>query len=208
MAKQWRYGDAGDRYPVKLGDVWRVGPHTLVCNDLELSTEPFGPDHRPEMSFRTRLSILLQPSILCLCCYRIAHYLWVRRWYALARAIAGLTLLVFKANIPAESCVGPGCFLGHTAGTCFMGAAGRELTLYALAICCPREDAMGDPLRHGPRLGDRVTVGAVATVIGPITVGDDVTIVTATALDTDCPGDSLAFSTRLRPTARTRRSDG
>jgi hypothetical protein len=37
MTKTWDYGDAGDRYPVKTGDIWRVGPHILACGDLELS---------------------------------------------------------------------------------------------------------------------------------------------------------------------------
>jgi hypothetical protein len=33
---RWRYGDAGDRIPVTVGDVWRVGEHVLACGDLEL----------------------------------------------------------------------------------------------------------------------------------------------------------------------------
>lgn len=32
----WNYGDAGDRWPVKFGDVWMCGPHILACGDLEL----------------------------------------------------------------------------------------------------------------------------------------------------------------------------
>lgn len=36
----WSYGTAGDTYPVKSGEVWQVGAHTLFCGDLEL------PEHR------------------------------------------------------------------------------------------------------------------------------------------------------------------
>lgn len=32
---RWRYGDAGDLWPVAFGDVWRAGPHVLACGDLE-----------------------------------------------------------------------------------------------------------------------------------------------------------------------------
>lgn len=32
---RWRYGDAGDHFPVEEGDVWQVGPHILACGDLE-----------------------------------------------------------------------------------------------------------------------------------------------------------------------------
>lgn len=35
MPVRWRYGDAGDRWPVRPGEVWRAGPHTLACMDLE-----------------------------------------------------------------------------------------------------------------------------------------------------------------------------
>jgi hypothetical protein len=34
---RWSYGDAGDRIPVQPGDTWQVGPHQLVCGDLEAS---------------------------------------------------------------------------------------------------------------------------------------------------------------------------
>ncbi len=33
---RWRYGDAGDRYPIQPGDIWQVGPHWLACGDLEV----------------------------------------------------------------------------------------------------------------------------------------------------------------------------
>lgn len=33
--KYFSYGRAGDRYPMEIGDVWELGPHTLVCGDLQ-----------------------------------------------------------------------------------------------------------------------------------------------------------------------------
>lgn len=35
MVKRWDYGDAGDRIPVRPGDVWVAGPHRVACADLE-----------------------------------------------------------------------------------------------------------------------------------------------------------------------------
>lgn len=32
---EWKYGDAGDRFPTETGDVWRCGPHKLVCCDIQ-----------------------------------------------------------------------------------------------------------------------------------------------------------------------------
>lgn len=33
---KWDYGDAGDRIPIKTGDIWRVDHHIFACGDLEL----------------------------------------------------------------------------------------------------------------------------------------------------------------------------
>lgn len=30
----WTYGDEGKKYPVRRGEVWKVGNHTFVCSDL------------------------------------------------------------------------------------------------------------------------------------------------------------------------------
>ena len=35
----WKYNNAHDFYPVKAGEVWKVGVHTLVCGDLEGATK-------------------------------------------------------------------------------------------------------------------------------------------------------------------------
>lgn len=162
----------------------------------------FNPDYRPRMNLRTRISILLQPPLLCLLGYRVAHYLWVRGWQRVGRALATLNLLVHKAHIPADSCIGPGCFLGHTAGTSFIGSAGRDLTLFSLAVCCPLEDATGDALGAGPRLGDRVTLGGHAVVMGNIRVGDDARLAPKSYLNADCPPATDVLSGRLRHTVR------
>ncbi len=180
----------------KLSSIWAAIREDIV----RFAT--FSPDYRPEISFKTRLSIFFKPAILCLLCYRIGHYLHVRRWRRLAHSVSRLNLVVHKANIPPESCIGPGCFLGHCPGTSFHGTAGRHLTMFSLAVCCPREDCFGGPAVQGPRLGDGVTVGGHAGVIGPITIGDNVKVAPMTWLDVDCPSDRIAASARLRHTLR------
>ena len=31
----WKYGTAGDKWPVRVGDIWTAGPNPLACLDLE-----------------------------------------------------------------------------------------------------------------------------------------------------------------------------
>jgi hypothetical protein len=33
---KWRYGSAGDTYPVRPGEMWRVGEHRFACADITL----------------------------------------------------------------------------------------------------------------------------------------------------------------------------
>jgi serine O-acetyltransferase len=160
----------------------------------------FTPDYRPARTLKTWVSVFFQWKILCLFIYRIGHYLHVRRWKKLARFVARLNLFITKANIPSQSCIGPGCFLGHCVGTSFYGMAGRNLTIFSLAICCPREDSFGDPAVQFPRLGDSVTLGAHAVVLGAITIGDNVKFAPGTVITVDCPSNTVVASTRSRPT--------
>jgi serine O-acetyltransferase len=46
--------------------------------------------------------------------------------------------------------------------------------------------------RRHPRLGERVSVGAGATVLGPITIGDDAVIGAMSVVLKDVPPNSLA----------------
>jgi len=162
----------------------------------------FSPAYRPELTFKTKVSIFFQPSILCLFLYRIAHCLYVSGWRRLGRLLSRFSLIVHKANIPAVSCVGPGCFLGHCAGVTFHGSAGNKLTLLSLAICCPEEDSFGGPVEKAPRLGDGVTIGAHAVVIGAVNVGDEVKVATNAWLNVDCPSNKLVCSTKIRQILR------
>jgi len=149
-------------------------------------------------NFKTRLSASLTPELLCLLLYRISHYLHVKRWQRLAVVVSRLNLFLHKVSITPESCIGPGCRLSHPAGVTFQGRAGRGLTLYSLAVCCAREGFGDGPAERGPRLGDRVTVGAHAVLMGPINVGDDSKIPFSVVLDQDSPPGALVFSRCLR----------
>lgn len=147
-------------------------------------------------TFRHRLSSLLTPHVIAVTTHRIAHLLWVRGWKRVALVLSRLNLLWHKVMITPDSCIGPGLYLPHPPGVAFGGRAGSNLTLYSLAICWPLE------LRHafetGPRLGDRITIGAHALILGPITVGSDSKVAYSVRLDSDAAPQSLVVSRSLR----------
>jgi len=158
-------------------------------------------------NFKARLSAFLTPELLCLLLYRFSHYFYVTRWRRVAAALARLNSLVHRVTITPQSCIGGGCRLPHPANVTFHGRAGSGLTLYSLAICCPKEPVLDIPVAMGPNLGERVTVGAHAVVMGPIHLGDDTKVAFTVWVDHDVPARSLVVSAALRQTMRSQVAD-
>jgi serine O-acetyltransferase len=149
---------------------------------------------------KTRIGAMLTPQLLCLVVYRLSHWLWACGWHRLATALSGLNLVVHKVSIPPRSCIGPGCLLPHPVGVTFHGTAGRGLTLYSMAVCCPTAGGLAYGLEAAPRLGDRVSVGGHAAIVGPVVIGDDTRIAFNLGLDRDVSSRMLVLSdtTRVR----------
>ena len=147
-----------------------------------------------------RLSALLMPEIGCLVLHRLSHCLATRGWRRSAGAIANVNLMLHKANISPDSCIGAGCRVAHPPGVVFHGTAGTGLTLYSLAVCCPREDRLDGPAADGPSLGRNVTVGAHAVLLGQVVVGDDAKIAYSVILERNAPARARVVSRSLRLT--------
>jgi serine O-acetyltransferase len=149
-----------------------------------------------------RLSAFLRPELQSLCMHRIAHYLYVRRWRRLSRMVTRANQFWHRVSITPQSCIGPGCRLPHPSNVSFHGRAGGGLTVYALGICCPCEPVLDQPIEAGPVLGDRVSVGAQAVILGPVIVGDDVKVAFSVHVDRDIPPSVLVVSQAQRVVMR------
>jgi serine O-acetyltransferase len=153
--------------------------------------------------FLHRVSAFATPELMCLFLHRISHYLWVNTHRRMGVMVGRLNYMIHKVNITPQSCIGPGCRLSHPPGVTFHGRAGRGLTLFSLAVCCPEGPRFGGPVETGPRIGDRVTIGAHAVLIGSVTVGDDTRLSLGAWVNRDTPARvnviSNAFYKRPRP---------
>ncbi len=153
-------------------------------------------------SIRTRLGALLTPPIMCLVLHRCSHFLHVRGFRRAARVFAGANLALFKVNVSASSCIGPGCLIPHPGGVTFHGVAGCGVTLYTQSVCGTREARLSAPVEAGPWLGDRVSIGCGAAVMGAVFVGDDVSVAPVAHLRSDAPSGVIVISPRMRSRAR------
>jgi serine O-acetyltransferase len=117
------------------------------------------------------LEILLTwPGVQALLAHRVAHAMHSAGVPLLPRLIAGISRALTGIEIHPVARIGPGLFIDHGMGVVIGETAeiGRDVTLYQGVTLGGTGFFTGK--RH-PSVQDNVTIGAGATLLGPITVG-------------------------------------
>ncbi len=115
---------------------------------------------------------LLYPGVHAIWAHRVSHTLWTHGAYFPARAISQASRFATNIEIHPGATIGSGVFIDHGAGVVIGETAvvGDDCTIYHGVTL--GGTTLGSQKRH-PTIGDRVTVGAGAKVLGNLTVGDD-----------------------------------
>jgi serine O-acetyltransferase len=122
---------------------------------------------------RTPIEVaLMYPGVHAVWAHRVSHLMWKRGAYLPARALSQVTRFWTNIEIHPGATLGPRLFIDHGAGVVIGETAevGADVTIYHGVTLG------GTSLTHGkrhPTVGDRVTVGAGAKVLGNLVVGDD-----------------------------------
>ena len=127
---------------------------------------------------RSRLEVVLcYPGFHAILFYRLAHWLWERKWLLLGRFVSHLGRFATGIEIHPGAKIGRRFFIDHGMGVVIGETAeiGEGVTLYhdvTLGGILPsvNSGAQAHTKRH-PTLGDDVIVGSGAQILGPITVG-------------------------------------
>lgn len=145
---------------------------------------------------------LLHPALPAVWAFRVAHRLHRRGHRRLARVVAqGGKVLSGGAEIHPGATIGQRFFLDHGAGVVIGETAvlGDDVTLFhqvtlgSVGWWHPGAAAGG---RRHPQLGDRVIVGANATVLGDVVIGDDCVIGAQALVTESIPSSSLVTAPR------------
>jgi serine O-acetyltransferase len=124
--------------------------------------------------------------------YRIAHRLWTTPGLrGAARLLAQFTRFLTGIEIHPGATIGRRFFIDHGMGVVIGETAeiGDDVMLYHGVTLGGR--TLQQVKRH-PTIGNRVTVGAGAKILGPLTVGDDSAIGANAVVTHDVPADSIA----------------
>jgi serine O-acetyltransferase len=156
-------------------------------------------DRDPAARNVSTLEILLGwAGVQALLAHRLAHRLLEAGIPVLPGAIAYLARAVTGIEIHPAARVGPEFFIDHGAGVVVgeTAAIGRRVTLYQGVTLGGTGFQRGK--RH-PTLGDNVTVGSGAKLLGPISVGEGAKIGANTVVVEDVPPHSTVVGNPGHP---------
>ncbi|HEY3005138.1 MAG TPA: serine O-acetyltransferase EpsC [Kribbellaceae bacterium] len=182
------------------------GPLRAALADLDMVR-----DRDPSVTSRTEA--LLHPGLLAVWGHRVAHRVHRRGLRRLARLVSVLArLLSGGIEIHPGARIGRRFFIDHGAGvvigeTAVIGddvTIFHQVTLGSTGWWHDRERPAGS--RRHPELGDRVVVGANATLLGPITVGAGAVVGAQALVIHDVPAGARALAPVADPRAPRRRT--
>jgi serine O-acetyltransferase len=122
---------------------------------------------------RTTLEIILcYPGLHAIWGHRVSHWLWINNFKLIGRASSALTQWLTGVDLHPGATLGPGLFIDHATGVVIGETAdvGANVTIYQGVTLGGTSSDRGK--RH-PSVGDRVTIGAGAKVLGPVAIGND-----------------------------------
>jgi len=110
------------------------------------------------------------PVLLC----RLAHSFYLLKLGAVAKAVSLLNFFLFGIEIAVRCPIGRGLFLPHTQGT-VIGAwsIGENATIFQGVTLGAKELDFSYNESSRPTVGDGVTIGSGAKVIGGLVLGSD-----------------------------------
>lgn len=116
--------------------------------------------------------VVCYPGFHALQLHRLAHWLWRRHWFFIARWISQLSRFLTGIEIHPGAKIGNGFFIDHGMGVVIGETAeiGDNCTIYHGVTL--GGTSWAKEKRH-PTLGNNVVVGSGAKILGPFTVGND-----------------------------------
>lgn len=146
--------------------------------------------------------VLLYPSVHAIMAYRLAHKFYKVRLFFIARLISQLSRFFTGIEIHPGATIGKGLFIDHGMGVVIGETAevGDNVVMYHGVTLGGTGKDKGK--RH-PTVGNNVTIGSGAKVLGPINIGDNVKIGANAVVLNDVPAGATAVGIPARNIIKT-----
>lgn len=153
---------------------------------------------------RSSLEVALcYPGVHALWAYRLSHRLWEAGFRLTARCCSAGAQRLTGVDIHPGARIGRNLFIDHATGVVIGETAevGDDVTIYQGVTLGGTTLATG---RRHPTVGDRVTIGAGAKILGPIVIGDDSRIGANAVVVKEVPPNSVVVGVPGQVIARSR----
>ena len=136
--------------------------------------------------------LLCYPGLHAVWAYRAAHRLWQAGLYFPARLLSHLARFFTGVEIHPGAKIGRRFFIDHGMGVVIGETAeiGDDVLMYQGVVL---GGTSLEPVKRHPTLGDGVVVGAGATVLGAIKIGDRSRIGAGSVVLNEVPPDTTVF---------------
>lgn len=183
----------------EIGMTWKRTLEYIEI-DFERLVENFG----NRGTFPQRLYWRLLPSFQAIFWYRVCRCLYIKGWRQTGMLLSLISQYVTTAEIPPQSSIGPGLFIGHAPCVVLAGRIGKNCSIYGVAGVgggYGTEDIGGG--RGLPVLGDNVTMAHLSMAQGPIRIGNDVKFGPHAHVTRDVPDGAIIIApgSRIQRTA-------
>ncbi len=170
----------------------QAGIEDLVVREMSRWVECLADPALLEASDRDRFAIMVTrlKEFRSLIHYRLRHLSFFVR-FPLRVIWPGEASLVFGCDD-----IGAGLFIQHGFST------GVDAVRIGTDCWINQQVTVGHTAKGKPTIGDRVTIGAGAVVLGPITIGDDAVIGANATVVTDVPAGAVFAGPRAKEIAR------
>jgi serine O-acetyltransferase len=142
---------------------------------------------------------LTYPGLHALWLYRVANTLHEYEFSLLARLVSHVARFLTGVEIHPGAAIGRRCFIDHGMGTVIGETAeiGDDVHMFHGVTL---GGTSSRPEKRHPTLEDGVTIGADATLIGNITVGENATVGAGAVVVDDVPPETTVVGNPAKPT--------
>lgn len=147
---------------------------------------------------RSVLEVLIcYPGLHAIILHRLAHYLWKKGFKFIARLISHISRFLTGIEIHPGAVIGRRFFIDHGMGVVIGETAeiGDDVLLYQGVVL--GGVSLEKKKRH-PTLGNHVIVGAGATILGAVKIGDNAMIGAGSVVVRDVPSKATAVGVPAR----------
>jgi serine O-acetyltransferase len=145
--------------------------------------------------------VLCYPGVHAIWAHRVAHALWSAGWTTLARLVAHASRFVTGIEIHPGAKLGQGLFIDHGMGVVIGETAEVGDNVSLLQGVTLGGTSSKREKRH-PTVGDNVTVGAGAAILGAFTIGAGSRIGAGSVVVREVPENSVVVGVPGRVTYR------